>query len=54
MYSSINNTFPQAPLVIPKSLQKTSAPCTELIVPLQITKPVKPVSSSNGTVDLKA
>ena len=54
MSSSINKTFPQAPLEIPKSLQKKYAPFTEPVVSVQIAKPVKPVNPSNGAVDLKA
>ena len=54
MSGSINKTFPQAPLEIPKSLQKKYAPFTEPVVSTQKAKPVKPVNPSNGAVDLKA
>jgi hypothetical protein len=54
MSSLINNRFPQAPLEIPKSLQKKYAPFTEPVVSTQIAKPVKPANPSNGAVDLKA
>jgi hypothetical protein len=54
MSSLINNRFPQAPLEIPKSLQKKYAPFTEPVVSTQIAKPVKPANPSNGAVVLKA
>ena len=54
MSGSIKNTCPQAPLEIPKSLQKGSAPIVEPVAPVQTAKPVTPVSPSSGTVDLKA
>ena len=54
MNGSINKTFPQAPLEIPKSLQKGSAPVIDPVVSTPIAKPVTPINPSNGIVDLKA
>ena len=54
MSGSINNTFPQAPLEIPKSLQKGSASVIDPVVPTQTPIPVTPINPSNGMVDLKA
>ena len=54
MNGSISKTFPQAPLEIPKSLQKKYAPFTEPVVSTAVAKPVTPVNPSNGIVDLKA
>jgi hypothetical protein len=42
MSSSINNTYPQVPLEIPKSLQKSSALIIEPVSPLQTVKPALP------------
>ena len=54
MSSSINNTYPQAPLEIPKSLQKSSAPIIEPVSPLQTVKPALPTGTPGSIVSLKA
>jgi hypothetical protein len=67
MSSSISNTFPQAPLVVPKPLARPAAPTIDSdgdndgskgakapVTPAQTAQPVLPNGAPGGIVSLKA